>query len=76
MITKKYIHIISVLIFIYIFVNYSNNIPLWFHEYLSNYNNQLFVLILLLLLTIYIDRFIGMLFFILFFIQFRLANRN
>lgn len=76
MFSKKYINILAVLIFVYLFVNFSNNIPLICQEILSSYFHQLLILVSILLIILYVDKFIGILFFILFFIQFRLSYKN
>ena len=70
------IYLISIIVFVFLFLKYSNNIPIKVTEYLSNYYNQLFVLIVIFLFCIYIDKFIGGLMFILFFIQFRSSIKN
>jgi hypothetical protein len=70
------LYLVSVIAFVYLFVNYSNNIPHQVQEFLSDYKIQLAIAILLLLFVIYIDRYVGLLLFILFFIQFRRSIKN
>jgi hypothetical protein len=70
------LYLVSVIAFVYLFANYSNNIPNQVQEFLSDYKIQLAIAVLLLLFVIYIDRYVGLLLFILFFIQFRRSIKN